>query len=69
MATLQIQAIIYKNEKSALIRSLDSIKNALNVSLLYDNSFDSVKVYYGDASPECVISKEDIEMLNKKYEE
>lgn len=67
MSTLQIQSIIYKNEKSALIRSLNSIKCALDTSIFYNNSFDSVKVCYGDASPERIFSEEEIKMLNEKY--
>lgn len=68
MATLQIQAIIYKNEKNALIRSLNSIKSALDACTSYNKAFNSVKVCYGDASPERIFSEEEIEMLNKKYE-
>lgn len=67
MSALQIQAILYNNQKDALIRSLDSIKNALNISLVYDNAFDSVKVCYGDASPVRLFSNEEIDELDHKY--
>lgn len=67
MATLQIQTILYKNEKEPILRSLESIKQALIVANIDTKRFDIVKVCYGDASPNCIFSNEEIETLNKKY--
>lgn len=68
MSTLQIQTILYNNKKEDLIRSLDSLKNALEVSAFYTKEFDMVNVCYGDASPACIFSNEEIEILKLKYE-
>lgn len=69
MSTLQVQTVLYNNQKDALIRSLDSIKKALEVSCFYTKEFNNVRVYYGDASPTRIFSDKEIEKLNQKYRE
>lgn len=67
MSTLQVQTILYKNEKDDLIRSLDSLKKALEVSTFYIKEFNMARVCYGDASPARLFCDEEIEKLNLKY--
>lgn len=69
MVSIQIQTIMYKNEKESILRSLESIKQALIVANIDTKKFDTVRVCYGDASPSCIFSKKEIEALDKKYKE
>ena len=68
MSTLQIQTVLFKNEKWAIVRSLESIKIALAVANSTGTKFSEAKVCYGDASPERLFSDEEILELNRKYE-
>ena len=61
--TLQIQSVIYGNEKESLRKALKAIKNAIIVDRKYYNTVDKVLVYYGDASPNPVFSEEEINAI------
>ena len=67
MSTLQIQTVLFKNEKWAIVRSLESIKIALAVANSMGTKFSEAKVCYGDASPERLFSDEEIFEFNRKY--
>lgn len=69
MVSIQIQTILYKNEKEPILRSLESIKQVLIVANTTTKQIGTVKVCYGDASPSCVFSEKEIKALSKKYEE
>lgn len=67
VSTLQIQTVLFNNEKSALLKSLDSIKRALEVSTFHTKEFNMARVCCGDASPVRLFSGEEINELNQKY--
>lgn len=69
MSTLQIQTILYNNKKEDLIKSLDSIKNAIKVSSSSNQEFDVINVCYGDASPSHVFSEKEIQTIKQHFEE
>lgn len=57
--TLQIQSIIYHNEKSALRKAVSQAANAVRVAKDY-GIYISGKIVYGDASAKAILSEEDI---------
>lgn len=61
---LQIQSIIYNNEKADLLKSLSAIKQAISV---YHKDVGplEVKIAYGDGSPEQIFRPEDISEIEK----
>lgn len=65
---LQIQSVLYHNERSRIIRSIKSIARAVDFSI-HDQIFDKVIVQYGDGSPTPIFSNEEIESLNATYGE
>ena len=58
MSSIQIQSVLYKNEKEALIRSLEAVENAVVNSRT--SGIDAVSVRYGDASEQPLFSAEEI---------
>ena len=54
--TLQIQSVIYHNEKASLLRALDSLSNAVRVNRESAKELWEVTVCYGDASAKPVFS-------------
>ena len=67
--TLRAQTILYHNEISGLIRSLDSIYNAVEVSKKHGGCIDFLDVYYGDASDKPLFTDDMIAELNEKYKD
>lgn len=65
--SLQIQSIIYKNDKKSLIKTIDSLFNAIKVSIKNGMNVKKINYYYGDASPKKTFTQHDIKQLNKKY--
>ena len=65
--TIQIQAVIYNNEKDSLIKAIEHIHNALRVEKQKTNNISHVKFIYGDASASPIFSQTDIIALNKQY--
>jgi len=51
----------------SIVRSLDSIDNAIRVYNERNHSFIKVNISYGDASDSPIIPDEDIDSLSKKY--
>lgn len=68
MPTLQIQTILYNNKKEDLIKSLDSIQNAIKVSASSNQKFDLINVCYGDASPSAVFLEKEIQTIKQHFE-
>lgn len=66
--TVQIQSVLFKNEKSALLRTLENLQNALRVDAQSTQYVDKAVLLWGDASPEQLYSKEEIETLNQQFE-
>ncbi|QGG58186.1 glycosyltransferase family 2 protein [Paenibacillus sp. B01] len=68
LRNLQIQSVLYHNEKSRIIRSIKSIVRAVDFSI-HERIFDKVVVQYGDGSPAPIFTDEDLECLKKEYGE
>lgn len=65
--TLQIQTVLYKNEKYTLTRALDAIANAIRVNRETTDEMEKVRVFWGDASPEPLFDDAEIVALNETY--
>lgn len=65
--SLQIQSVIYKNEKSSLFKAIESIEYATEVCI-HNGMTLKVVLCYGDASPSAVFNEEDIEYIRTKYQ-
>lgn len=67
MATVQLQSVLFNNQKKALFKALDSLENAANTSKKLEGKLTRLTVSYGDASPTPVFSHEEVEQITKKY--
>lgn len=65
--TLQIQSVLYKNEKKALFRTLENLKNALRVDEECKKMVEKAVLIWGDASPEPLFERKEIEQLNAQF--
>ena len=65
--TLQIQSVIYHNEKASLLRALDSLSNAVRVNRETAKELGDVTVCYGDASAKPVFSNEEIGEIEARF--
>ena len=65
MSSIQIQSVLYGNEKDSLIRSLSAVDNAAVNT--HSAGIRSVLVKYGDASPSPIFSSEEISGLNERF--
>ncbi|WP_458399740.1 hypothetical protein [Mailhella sp.] len=65
MSSIQIQSVLFHNEKEALIRSLEAVDNA--VRNVRTSGIESVVVKYGDATASPLFSAEEIEKLNSGF--
>lgn len=68
MKTIQIQSVLYNNEKWALRRALESMANAVKINKQSDTVVDKVTVCYGDASPERLFDDVELEKWQKDFE-
>jgi len=67
--TLQIQSVIYHNEKESLLRALQSLANAVRVNRNTGKELGEVFVCYGDASSEPIYTEDEIAELKEKFGE
>ena len=65
--SLQIQAVLYHNEKKSLLQALENLANAVRVDKKEDRALGKVTVYYGDASAEPLFSDEEVEQLKNNF--
>ena len=65
--TVQIQAVIYHNEKKALLRALDSLAQALLLSRKQQAAIQQAVFIFGDASSTPIFTQEEIKELNGSY--
>ena len=63
---IQIQSVLYKNEKSGLRRAADNLVNALRVD--GGKHIAQATLIWGDASPEPLFDQSDIDELNARYQ-
>lgn len=66
--SLQIQTVLYNNEKHRIIRSIKSIVRTVDFAI-HDQVFDRITLYYGDGSQQPVFTDREIEELNEEYGE
>lgn len=66
---IQIQSVIYGNEKKKLERTLENLSNAVKVEREEANTLGRVRMVYGDGTPEPVFSEEEILALKEEYRE
>ncbi len=66
---LRAQSILYKNELDSVEKSVASIANAVAVSRKNGGYVKRAEIYFGDASPESIMTEEYVAMLNSKYGE
>lgn len=66
-SSIQIQTVLYKNDKDSIVCALDSLERALEISKKEAGSIQSVDVYYGDASETPLFTPEETAALQKKY--
>ena len=66
---VQIQSVIYGNEKKNLERTLEYLANAVRVERNEAGSLGRVRMVYGDGTPEPVFSEDEILALQEKYRE
>lgn len=67
VTTLQIQSVIYENEKSSLKKALSAIKTAIMVNRKNSRQLERVVVCYGDASPKPVFEEKEIKDLQECF--
>ena len=65
--SLQVQSVIYNNEKVSLMRALQNLANAMRVNRETSKEVSELTVCYGDASPEAVLSKEEIADITEEF--
>ena len=67
--SLQIQSVIYHNEKDSLMRALQSLANAVRVIRLNGKELGEVAVCYGDASAKPIYTEDEVKEVNEKFKE
>lgn len=67
-ASLQIQTVLYGNDRSAVLAALDALDNALSLDAASSNRrVTKAVVRYGDASPKPLFSKQDIVEIDQAH--
>lgn len=65
--SIQIQSLLYENDKSEIEKSLSSIGNALRVAVENDIFFSKVVISIGDSSSNPIFAEADIEKIKQKF--
>lgn len=65
--TVQFQTVLYHCDKEALLKSIESIANAVRVSRENDQLVSMAHLLWGDASKEPMYTAAEIDALNKLY--
>lgn len=65
--TLQVQSVIYHNEKASLERALTSLANAVRVNRETTKELSAVTVCYGDASASPAYSPEEVNAIKTQF--
>ncbi|SHJ17369.1 glycosyltransferase family 2 protein [Parasporobacterium paucivorans] len=64
--SVQIQSVIFQNEKESLYKAIKAIDNAVRVNREADGLLGDLRLYYGDASPEPVFMEKDIKYIKEE---
>ena len=65
--SIQIQSVLYHNEKEALLQALENIANAIRVDRRTDGALGAVTVCYGDASAQPLFTENEIEQIKAQF--
>ncbi|MCQ2441331.1 MAG: glycosyltransferase [Clostridia bacterium] len=68
-AQLRAQTILYKNDLQSVKKSVESISNALRVSVQNNGTVKKAEISFGDASPTPLMSEEYIKELNDEFKD
>lgn len=63
MISVQIQSVLYKNNKSSILRSLQSLVSAHSYEAARANDAFKTHISYGDASPDPVLNDDDVKAI------
>lgn len=61
--TIQVQSVIYQNDPASLRRTIEHLANAIRVERESVAQLGGVKLIYGDASPEPILTEADLSAL------
>ncbi|MGO5051971.1 glycosyltransferase family 2 protein [Lachnospiraceae bacterium LCP25S3_G4] len=64
--SIQIQSVLYHNEKDALEKAIMGLAKAITVNKERDGSVNQCLLKYGDASKEPIYTQEEINIMNQK---
>lgn len=67
--TLQVQAVIYHNEKKAIQKAIEALCNSFRNDQTGKKLFREVTLYYGDSSGEPTFSEEEIQRIRASLPE
>lgn len=67
--SIQIQSVIYGNEKSSLKKAMDAIANAVRVTKANNGIIKRFVLYYGDATKEPIYSADEVNQIKEQYSE
>ena len=65
---VQVQAVIYNNEKEAVLKAVRALANAVRVEREAAGLLQSVSLVYGDASEKAVFTDEEITAIQEKFQ-
>ena len=57
--TVQIQSVLFNNQKTALVRTLENLQNAMRVDGETNQCVRDAVLIWGDASPAALFSEEE----------
>lgn len=67
--TVQVQSVIFGNDKDAVKKSIEYLANAVRVEQLEGHLISYVRLKYGDASPDPVFEFEEIKQIRQQYKD
>ena len=65
--TIQVQSVIYQNDPASLRRTIEHLANAIRVERESVAQLGGVKLIYGDASPEPILTEADLSALRAAF--
>ena len=67
--SIQIQSVIYHNDKAALKKAMNALANSIRVCKQNNEGLNRFVLYYGDASDEAIYSDDEIDAIRKEYKD
>lgn len=67
--SLQVQSVIYHNQKESLHRAITSLANAIRVNRDTTKELGEVTVWYGDASSDPIFSNEEVAKIADEFQD